>query len=212
MPPGACPELAEETAVATPRWRSWLIVPMVVVTLLVTPGQIFGAFRNRVPWPRPMLKLAVRTYQIVAPLRSMNGYGLFRVMTTSRPEIVIEGSNDGLSWQAYELKYKPGDLTRRPAFVEPHQPRLDWQMWFAALGDFRETPWFISFCVRLLEGSPEVLALLKNNPFAEAPPRYIRAMVYDYHFTDPATRRATGDWWRRKLTRPYCPVLTLRRE
>jgi hypothetical protein len=119
-------------------------------------------------------------------------------MTTSRPEIIVEGSNDGVTWFEYEFKYKPGDVKRRPKFVAPHQPRLDWQMWFAALSDYRHNPWFVNFCVRLLQGSPEVLALLERNPFPNAPPRYIRAVVYEYHFTDFATRGKTGAWWRRE--------------
>ena len=94
----------------------------------------------------------VALYQWVAPLRSSNSYGLFAVMTTVRREIVVEGSNDGVTWLEYEFKYKPGDLKRRPGFVEPHQPRLDWQMWFAALGSYQNNRWFVNFCIRLLEG------------------------------------------------------------
>jgi hypothetical protein len=131
-------------------------------------------------------------------------------MTTSRPEIIVEGSQDGETWLTYEFKYKPGDLKERPHFVEPHQPRLDWQMWFAALSSYENNPWFINFCVRLLQGSPEVLALLKINPFPDKPPRYIRAVVYDYHFTDFAERRAEGTWWQRELKGLYCPILSLR--
>jgi hypothetical protein len=144
------------------------------------------------------------------PLRSVNSYGLFAVMTTTRPEIIVEGSNDRQTWLAYEFKHKPGDAQRRPGFVAPHQPRLDWQMWFAALGTYRENPWFINFCVRLLQGSPEVLALLERNPFPNRPPRYVRATVYEYRFTSAAERRATGAWWRREFKGEYCPVLSLR--
>jgi hypothetical protein len=130
-------------------------------------------------------------------------------MTTERREIIIEGSDDGGIWKPYEFRYKPGAVSRRPAFVAPHQPRLDWQMWFAALGDYRGNPWFLSFCQRLLEGSKPVLGLLRTNPFPRAPPRLLRAVVYEYRFTDPATRRATGAWWRRTPRGLYCPVLTL---
>jgi lipase maturation factor 1 len=132
------------------------------------------------------------------------------VMTTNRAEIIVEGSNDGEHWQAYEFKYKPGDLKRRPAFVEPHQPRLDWQMWFAALGDYQQNPWFLNFCARLLQGSPQVLALMEKNPFPDAPPKYIRAELYEYHFTDTATRRKTGEWWRRERLGDYLPVISIR--
>lgn len=145
------------------------------------------------------------------PFRSINGYGLFRVMTTSREEIVIEGSDDGVTWRPYELRYKPGDPARRPGFVEPHQPRLDWQLWFAALGGYTGTPWFPALAARLLEGSPPVLDLFAGNPFPARPPREIRALLYDYRFATPAERRATGAWWTRHLVGPYSPILSLRR-
>ena len=143
------------------------------------------------------------------PFRTFNSYGLFAVMTTSRREIIIEGSNDGVTWQAYEFKYKPGDVMRRPGFVAPHQPRLDWQMWFAALGNYRQNPWLVNFCLRLLQGSPQVLGLLERNPFPSAPPRYIRAVVYDYHFLDLSAHRKTGGWWRRQQSGDYLPSFSL---
>jgi hypothetical protein len=143
------------------------------------------------------------------PFRTVNSYGLFAVMTTERREIVVEGSNDGTNWLAYEFKFKPGDVNRRPEFVEPFQPRLDWQMWFAALGNYQGNPWFEDFCERLLQGSPDVLALLEKNPFLQKPPSYIRAEFYDYRFTTFAERRATGAWWKRELIGEYLPPVSL---
>ncbi len=143
------------------------------------------------------------------PFRTFSGYGLFAVMTTERREIIVEGSDDGVNWLPYEFKYKPGDVNRRPAFVAPHQPRLDWQMWFAALGDYRQNPWFVNFCLRLLQGSPEVLALLEKDPFPNHPPRYLRAELYDYRFTSFAGRRATGAWWKREPLGEYLPAISL---
>jgi len=142
---------------------------------------------------------------------SINNYGLFRSMTTRRPEIIVEGTNDRKTWLPYEFKWKPGDPARRPGFVAPHQPRLDWQMWFAALGDFRQqrNRWFAALLNRLLEGKPEVLALFEENPFPDRPPRWVRGVLYDYHFTDYDTRRETGMWWTRERLRPYGPVLSL---
>jgi predicted DCC family thiol-disulfide oxidoreductase YuxK len=139
----------------------------------------------------------------MAPFGIVNTYGLFAVMTTTRPEIIVEGSNDGETWLEYRFRYKPGDLRRVPAWVQPHQPRLDWQAWFAALGDPQQRRWFENFLARLLQGSPEVLALLAGNPFPEKPPRYVRALLYDYRFTNSAKRRATGNWWRRELKGTY---------
>ncbi len=132
-------------------------------------------------------------------------------MTPARLDILLEGSRDGRTWEAYEFRWKPGDLTRRPAFVAPHMPRLDWQMWFAVLRDYRSTPWFENLMVRLLQGSPDVLPLLRTNPFPDDPPTYLRATVYDYRFTDLATKRAEGTWWRREEKGLYAPVLTRRR-
>jgi hypothetical protein len=143
------------------------------------------------------------------PFRTVNGYGLFAVMTTSRPEIVVEGSDDGETWKEYAFRWKPGDMGRRPGFVEPHQPRLDWQMWFAALSDVRQNPWFVSFVHRLLEGSPDVLRLLAADPFAGKAPRFVRAELYDYRFTDRVARAKTGAWWTRKLLGTYLPAVSL---
>jgi hypothetical protein len=157
--------------------------------------------------PRPVLRVMAR----VDPLRSVNSYGLFRVMTTSRSEIVIEGSDDGVMWRAYEFPDKPGDVGRRPAFVEPHQPRLDWQMWFAALSGPEVTPWFGDLLGRLLQGSPAVLGLFRTNPFPDHPPRFIRAQLYAYRFTNAAERRASGAWWVRTLEGPYVPPVSLDR-
>jgi predicted DCC family thiol-disulfide oxidoreductase YuxK len=187
-------------------WPVWITGPLAAMILVITMAQLSGMLGLRADLP-PVVKYLERW---VRPFRSVNHYGLFAVMTTSRPEIVVQGSADGQIWRDYEFKYKPGDLKRRPGFVAPHQPRLDWQMWFAALGSYRNNPWFINFCVQLLNGSPEVLALLDKNPFPDAPPRFIRAVVYNYHFTDLKVRRSEGTWWRREFKGNYCPVLSLR--
>jgi len=145
-----------------------------------------------------------------APFQIVNTYGLFANMTTTRPEIVVQGSNDGETWVDYPFRYKPGDLSSPPHWVAPYQPRLDWQMWFAALSDYRSSPWFGNLLVRLLQGSPDVLRLLGPNPFPRSPPKYVRAELYDYSFTGFATRRATGNWWRRTPRGLYFPPVSLR--
>jgi lipase maturation factor 1 len=142
-------------------------------------------------------------------LDSFNAYGLFRSMTTERPEIVLEGSRDGVAWIPYELPYKPGAVDRTPRWVPPgHMPRLDWQLWFAALG--QRSPWVRTLAERLLDGEPRVLALFAANPFPDAPPRYVRAWLYFYRFATPDERAATGDVWRRSGQRVYLPVVTRR--
>lgn len=148
--------------------------------------------------------------RLVAPLRSFNNYGLFAVMTRPRPELIFEGSDDGRSWGAYELPHKPGELTHRPTWVAPHQPRLDWQLWFAALGSPEQNRWVLALCEHLLRGTPDVLGLLGQNPFAEKPPRHVRVIRYEYHFTDAATRARTGQWWRRTPLEIYLGPLSLR--
>jgi uncharacterized membrane protein YphA (DoxX/SURF4 family) len=148
------------------------------------------------------------TSDFVAAFHIANNYGLFAVMTTERPEIIIEGSSDGETWTAYEFRGKPGDVKRRPEFAAPHMPRLDWQMWFAALGSIRDNPWFDHFLERLMEGEQEVLALLESNPFPARPPRFLRATLYRYRFTDAETREQTGAWWQRERLGPYSPLLS----
>jgi hypothetical protein len=142
----------------------------------------------------------------IAPLRIVNTYGLFTVMTVSRPEIQVEGSNDGEHWLAYPFPFKPGDVNRMPPVVAPYQPRLDWQMWFAALGTYQENRWFSNFMLRLLQGEPSVLRLLQNNPFPKAPPKFIRARVFLYHFTHFGDR----PWWRREEEGLYFPAVSLK--
>jgi lipase maturation factor 1 len=146
----------------------------------------------------------------IAPLRIVNTYGLFAVMTTTLPEIIVEGSDDGVNWREYEFKYKPGDVMRRPRWNAPHQPRLDWQMWFAALGTASENPWFSRFMQRLLENSPDVTALLGSNPFPRKPPLYVRALLYDYRYSTAEEKNATGAWWVRQPQGIYYPAVALR--
>jgi len=128
------------------------------------------------------------------------------VMTTKRPEIIVEGSDDGVSWRPYRFRWKPCELDRRPRFTPLHLPRLDWQMWFAALGgDCRSEPWFLRFQQRLLEGEPQVLGLLRENPFPARPPRYVRARLYLYKFTG----LGSVDWWAREDQGLFCRPLAL---
>lgn len=167
-------------------------------------GMVWGGFWDRADLPKFLYKVAT----VAAPFRTVNRYGLFAVMTTSRPEILVEGSEDGQNWKAYEFKWKPGPPEGRPGFVAPHQPRLDWQMWFAALSPCEHNRWFQRFLSRLLEGSPPVLRLLKENPFPDRPPATIRSLLYDYRFTDAATRARDGTWWRRQEIGVYCPTVS----
>jgi hypothetical protein len=119
-------------------WRTWVARPVLVALLLLSVVPLAGTLGGP-PVGRGPLEAA---YRAVLPFRLVNHYGLFAVMTTERPEIILEGSDDGRSWKPYEFRYKPGDPSRRPRFVAPLEPRLDWQMWFAALGITGRTPGF----------------------------------------------------------------------
>ncbi len=173
---------------------------LIVFCSLVEMDERFGGQPPRV---------AVAVDNAIEPFHIVSSYGLFAVMTTERDEIVIEGSNDGTNWREYEFRYKPGDLARAPRWNIPGQPRLDWQMWFAALDDPRRLPWFSHFIGRLLENDPAVTALLEKNPFPDDPPTYIRAQFYSYTYADSA-EKAQGLWWDRRLLGPYFPAVHLK--
>jgi lipase maturation factor 1 len=178
---------------------------LAVVILIVSLGITADSF-GRIPLPKPVEKLIVA----LSPIRSINSYGLFAVMTTERNEITLEGSNDGAHWLPYEFRYKPGDINHAPRWAMPHQPRLDWQMWFAALGTWRENHWLMALMVRLLQGEPSVVNLLAVNPFHDHPPRYIQASFWEYHFTNFKMKGPNGPWWHREIKGLYCPTLSLR--
>jgi predicted DCC family thiol-disulfide oxidoreductase YuxK len=163
-----------------------------------------GSLAGKVP--APVLSAAHQISQFGV----VNHYGLFAVMTTKRMEIQIEGSLDGESWQPYVFRYKPGPLNRRPPWVEPYQPRLDWQMWFAALSEARENPWFIRTMVSLLRDSKHVKALFEQTPFGGAQPKFLRAMIYEYHFTSWDEKQKTGNYWKREIKGLYFPSIGLR--
>lgn len=141
------------------------------------------------------------------PFRIANRYGLFAVMTHERYEIEFQGTRDGKTWIPYPFRYKPQDLKTAPGIYAPYQPRFDWNLWFASLGSWRQYPFVIATEAQLLKGSPDVLALFASDPFKGDPPKAVRALLWQYWFTDRATKRAQGTWWRRELLGRYCPTL-----
>jgi len=187
------------------RLSTYVAVVVIVLTLPLNAQLIYSAFKPQAEWSR----LLGSVYARAESFRIVNGYGLFRVMTKDRREIVIEGSADGIDWQSYEFKWKPGDVMRAPGWCAPHQPRLDWQMWFAALGLYRQNPWFVQTVISLLHGKPEVAALFERNPFPQSPPRYVRATVYRYRFTTAEEHQATGASWKRQELGEYLPGVSL---
>ena len=179
------------------KWATWPGAAPAIVIALSAAVFFTGAFGHRPPgWLSPIYRFS-----------TFNNYGLFAVMTTERPEISIEGTLDGETWEPYVFRYKPGPLERAPVWNTPHQPRLDWQMWFAALGDYRQNTWLGNLMTRLLQGEPTVLALLGENPFEDEAPKQIRAVIYRYEFTTRDEREATARWWKRRGRALYAPIL-----
>ena len=193
-----------------PRWRRFVWAPVAAVLALLSVVPITEAFRSDYWSDRPdhpLLTLRAWSH----PLLISGSYGLFRTMTTARPEIEIQGSLDGTNWRTYEFRYKPGPTGTPPPFLGPHMPRLDWQMWFAALsaerlavhGDegvrywwTRQDPWVQRFAMRLLEGEPSVVGLLAEDPFSGERPRFLRLVLWRYSFTE--WEGCAGGWWARE--------------
>jgi hypothetical protein len=157
-------------------------------------------FRNL---PLPTLPIAA-----LEPFRIANQYGLFAVMTNGRYEIEFQGSNNGQSWTPYPFRNKPQALNEAPRIYAPYQPRFDWNLWFASLGDWRQDEIVPLTEERLLENDKAVLALFNRNPFPQSPPRFVRAVLWQYWFTTREEKRAAGNWWRRQYLGLYAPLLT----
>jgi hypothetical protein len=146
---------------------------------------------------------------ILDPLRVANQYGLFAVMTRGRYEIEFQGSNDGIDWTPYPFRNKPQALNEAPRIYAPYQPRFDWNLWFASLGSWEQNQFVPLVEERLLSNDASVLSLFRANPFAQSPPRYVRAVLWQYWFTSIDEKRKTGNWWRRQFLGIYAPVLTI---
>ena len=185
--------------------RRILVVPLCALLMLLSAFQMSHTLRLQWSWPEWVVHLHRRSQ----PFHLVNGYGLFAVMTTQRREIQVEGSMDGKDWQPYGFIWKPDGTGRMPGFAQPHMPRLDWQMWFAALRPHRENSWFMSLMVALLQGRSEVHNLLDHNPF-ETEPRYLRGRLYLYEFSDWEQLWTSGRWWNRKLLGEYTQAYTLK--
>jgi lipase maturation factor 1 len=155
----------------------------------------------------PSLPIPEAPVRWLDPFRIANRYGLFEVMTHERYEIEFQGSNDGKNWTAYPFRYKPQAIDRAPGIYAPYQPRFEWNLWFASLGSWREYRFVLWTEERLLKDDPDVLALFAKSPFAESPPKQVRAVIYQYWFTDLKTKHATGNWWRREVLGDYAPGL-----
>jgi lipase maturation factor 1 len=200
-PPAPAPTLP-------PRQRHSNAFKLALTSVVLT--WIFYSTTAQLLWTlAPGLPLPRTPVAALDPFRIANRYGLFAVMTRGRYEIEFQGSNDGQNWTPYPFRYKPQDPSKAPGIYAPYQPRFDWNLWFASLGDWRENSIVPSAEERLLSNSHDVLQLFSGNPFADAPPKQVRAVLWQYWFTSLEEKRRTGMWWRRELLGLYAPVLQL---
>ncbi|HEY6911317.1 MAG TPA: lipase maturation factor family protein [Myxococcales bacterium] len=188
---------APEPAWKRTPWPARVALSVVLyATIVLMPG-LSQAVPRPLMWPATALE----------PLRIANRYGLFAVMTEERYEIEFQGSRDGKSWTPYPFRYKPQDVMAAPGVYAPYQPRFDWNLWFASLGDWRANTWVVRVELQLLEGSPEVLQLFAGDPFAGQPPEHVRSVKWRYRFTTREEKKRTGAWWQREEVGPYAPAL-----
>ncbi|HEX7287022.1 MAG TPA: lipase maturation factor family protein [Candidatus Angelobacter sp.] len=202
--PAVEPEADEPLPRGTARWlgpvkrvaRGWALGLVFYVTVV----EMLAILPTGNPFPDAPVRW-------LAPFRIANQYGLFAVMTHERYEIEFQGSTDGVNWVAYPFRYKPQDVMMAPGIYAPYQPRFDWNLWFASLSSWRQNTFVVQTEERLLRNDPAVLALFVGNPFSSAPPKRVRAVLWQYWFTDLAEKRKAGAWWKRKLLGAYAPGL-----
>jgi hypothetical protein len=203
-------EAAAEVEPATTtefRWRK-IFVPLGKIVSGICLGLVFYSTTAQLIWMlAPSVPIPQAPVRWLDPFRIANRYGLFAIMTHERYEIEFQGSTDGKTWVAYPFRYKPQAIDSAPGIYAPYQPRFEWNLWFASLGSWREFRFVIWTEERLLKNDPDVLALFAKNPFAEAAPMQVRAVIYQYWFTGLRAKRVNGNWWRRELLGDYAPGL-----
>jgi lipase maturation factor 1 len=210
-------EIAETTARGSGRshrdWRErasfgWRVAQLWFAALMLT-WIFYDTTAEMIGLPLGKIPVPVTPLVLLEPFRIANQYGLFAVMTRGRYEIEFQGSDDGKNWTVYQFRNKPQAIDEAPRIYAPYQPRFDWNLWFASLGGWRQNEMVPLTEERLLLGSPDVLALFRNNPFPQIPPRYVRAVLWQYWFTSRDEKRKTGNWWRRQYLGLYAPELTM---
>ena len=202
--------VTETASSESPAKSKWLekLVPVRRTVAGLCLGLVFYSTTAQLIWMfAPSLPISQAPVRWLDPFRIANRYGLFAVMTHERYEIEFQGSADGKAWLAYPFRYKPQAIDRGPGIYAPYQPRFEWNLWFASLGSWREFRFVVWTEERLLKNDPDVLALFAKNPFREAAPKQVRAVIFQYWFTDIKTKRVTGNWWRRELLGDYAPGL-----
>ena len=185
--------------------RHWRAIGLAVSAVMLT--WIFYATTAELIWMFSRVPIPSSPVVALEPFRIANQYGLFAVMTRGRYEVEFQGSEDGQNWRAYPFCYKPQALNEPPRIYAPYQPRFDWNLWFASLASWRESPIVPNTEMKLLSNSKDVLSLFAANPFSREPPKQIRAVLWQYWFTPLAEKRATGMWWKREYLGLYAPTL-----
>jgi len=199
---------AKPLAAPIPRnkWQKRFSALKLAVTAVMLTW-IFYVTMAELLWMVKPLPLPTSPVSALEPFRIANRYGLFAVMTRGRYEIEFQGSDDGQTWLVYPFRFKPQDPSKAPGIYAPYQPRFDWNLWFASLSSWRQEPIVVRTEQSLLRGDADVLLLFAGNPFPHAPPRQVRAVIWQYWFTTPTERRSQGTWWRRQQLGLYAPVL-----
>ncbi|MFP5519025.1 MAG: lipase maturation factor family protein [Bdellovibrionia bacterium] len=188
----------EFVALNTSGWLLFVTVAMISIHLFWINFTISEKF----VWN----KLFIPVARILYYLRLNNHYSLFSTMTRERYELILEGSRDGEHWQEYQFRYKPDSLTKPLKQVAPHQPRVDWQLWFAALGHFHQNLWMQNLVVQIFWQSPEVLRIFAHNPFGEEAPQFLRWQKYSYSFAAKNTDTHSRQIWERQWLSTYSPI------
>jgi hypothetical protein len=219
-------------------WLNWLTLILAFSTLDAKFFSFLGKMHLPVMQPPPIaahwinVALAVMVVAMSVPvvinmlsarqimntsfnsLHLVGTYGAFGSITRPRYEVIVEGTDDAVitsatKWREYEFKGKPSQLNYRPPQIAPYHLRLDWLMWFSAMSSYDQYPWFVNFVAKLLQNDQSVLSLLRSNPFPGKPPHYVRALLYEYHFTTAAERKQSGNWWKRTLVASYFPAISM---
>jgi len=198
-----------QASAALPVWKSFLRGAAAVLKTFLLAWVSYATFFLLLQQVWPAVPLSSAPVRLLEPFRVANSYGLFGRMTWSRYEIEFQGSADGVNWTVYPFRYKPQALNEAPGIYAPYQPRFEWNLWFASLGGWRENSFVVRTEQKLLFNNQDVLAFFRFNPFANAPPKQVRSVIWQYWFTDLATKKSTGQWWRREYSGLYAPSLTL---
>ena len=188
-------------------WRNRLRLIRMIVAGACLGLVFYASASGLVQMLAPRVPIPDRPARLLDPFRVADRYGLFASMTHDRFEIEFQGSRDGKAWIPYPFRYKPQDPAKAPSIYAPYQPRFEWNLWFATLGSWHDFHFVVWTEERLLRNEPNVLALFASNPFNGSPPKLVRAVIYQYWFTDLKTKREQGLWWRHELLGEYAPAL-----